>query len=358
MKGVVLTRGCSCLAVAALVAAWLFSGRVEAEVPSYTVLRTDAGIVIDGVLDEADWAKAQPVGAFFFPWWTAGEKEPTEAKLLWDDNYLYLAIVCSDRHIWADHYSTNDWTYNDDCAELFWFPGTDTVNKYYTFEINCLGNLLSVSKNPDYSISDRRSRVMVPRIGRTVNGTVNNDSDTDTGWTLEVAIKYTDYPEFGTVRPSDGTVWRAGINRCGGKTNAQYSQWSASQTMKPNFHVPADFGKFVFSSAKVGTGVGVERDTSARKPEPVSLADAFPNPFNAATTISFALAAESRVTLAIYSVNDQKIRTLIDSRLAAGDHHTVWDGIDDHGRMASSGVYFIRLRADGQELSRRMTLLK
>jgi hypothetical protein len=64
--------------------------------PEYQVQRATGKITIDGVLDEADWAAAKPVGDFVFPWWTEGEKEQTQVKLLWDDTFIYLAYVCQD----------------------------------------------------------------------------------------------------------------------------------------------------------------------------------------------------------------------------------------------------------------------
>ena len=65
--------------------------------PEYVVKRTTEKIVIDGILDEADWQAAKSVGDFKFPWWTAGDKEQTEVKMLWNDTFLYVAWKCSDR---------------------------------------------------------------------------------------------------------------------------------------------------------------------------------------------------------------------------------------------------------------------
>ena len=93
---------------------------------------------------------------------------------------------------------------------------------------------------------------MVPHIGQTIQGTVNDDTDTDTGWILEVAIRFTDYPELNKKGvPSEGDMWRIGLNRCGGKTNEQCSQWSPSKTDRPKFHCPEDFGKIFFTMKKV-----------------------------------------------------------------------------------------------------------
>jgi hypothetical protein len=228
----------------------LFPVTALPEVPEYIVLRTTEKIVIDGILDEADWAAAIPVGDFKFPWWEKGEKEQTEVKILWDDTYMYVAFTCQDAHIWAEHYDTNSTTYKDDCVEIFWNPNPEAGDMYNMFEMNCIGNLLSVYNNFKRSIHERESRIMVPHIAQTIKGTVNNDEDTDSGWVLEIAIRFSDYPELSKrTAPIAGDMWRVGLNRCGGKTNNQSSQWSPSS--KKSFHSPKDFGKIYFSSKSV-----------------------------------------------------------------------------------------------------------
>lgn len=217
----------------------------SADMKTYTVKRATEPIVLDGILDEADWAAAAPAGDFVFPWWTSGEKEMTVVKMLWTDEFLYLAYACDDKYIWADHYNTNASVSIDDCVELFWNPSPDLQANYYQFEINALGNILSIMRGT-------RQTIMLPHISQHIDGTLNNDGDTDKGWVVEMALRYSEYPELSTATPpKDGDFWRIGLNRCGGKSNYQYSQWSASQTTKPNFHVPDDFGRLNFSSEPV-----------------------------------------------------------------------------------------------------------
>ena len=224
----------------------------RADVPEYIVKRTTEKIVIDGILDEADWDSARSVGAFAFPWWEKGEKEQTEVKLLWDDTFLYISYKCADKHIWAEHFDTNSTTYRDDCVELFWNPNPEAGDWYNMFEINCIGNLLSVYNNFERSIHERESRIMVPHIAQTIQGTINKDDDIDTGWIIEVAVRFSDYPELSKrTAPIVGDMWRAGLNRCGGKTNPQYSQWSPAQTPKPSFHAFKYFGNIIFGSEQV-----------------------------------------------------------------------------------------------------------
>ncbi|GAF71687.1 unnamed protein product, partial [marine sediment metagenome] len=128
----------------------------------------------------------------------------------------------------------------------------DPKRKYNMFEINCIGNLLSVYVDGGVSIHERIRRLMVPHIAQTIQGTVNNDDDTDTGWIIEMAIRFSDYTElFDGSTPEDGDMWKIGLNRLGGKTNPQHSQWSPSKSEKPNFHRPEDFGKIFFRKKPV-----------------------------------------------------------------------------------------------------------
>jgi len=74
----------------------------------------------------------------------------------------------------------------------------------------------------------------------------------------------------------------------------------------------------------------------------------YPNPFNPSTTIRYGLPGRGVVRLTIYSILGEKIRTLIaDEDRAAGYHEAVWDGTDDHGRAAASGVYLYRMDVTG-----------
>lgn len=86
----------------------------------------------------------------------------------------------------------------------------------------------------------------------------------------------------------------------------------------------------------------------------------YPNPFNPATTLRFEIPANrGTVTLAIYNALGQKLKTLVQERLAAGAYEVQWRGDGDNGQNAPSGIYFAVLKSNGQELQRaKMVLLK
>ncbi|OGG43597.1 MAG: hypothetical protein A3F84_24055 [Candidatus Handelsmanbacteria bacterium RIFCSPLOWO2_12_FULL_64_10] len=89
-----------------------------------------------------------------------------------------------------------------------------------------------------------------------------------------------------------------------------------------------------------------------------SLSVAYPNPFNPVTTLRYDLAEEGEVRLMIYNLSGQVVRQLVAGRQAAGRYSVVWDGRDEGGRSASSGVYLARLEAGAFQQTRKMLLLK
>lgn len=83
-----------------------------------------------------------------------------------------------------------------------------------------------------------------------------------------------------------------------------------------------------------------------------------PNPFNPTTEIAFSLPNAADVTLEVYNITGQRIATLVDGHLSAGYHTVIWDGTDDNARLAASGIYLYRIKADGFVETRKMVLMK
>ncbi len=84
----------------------------------------------------------------------------------------------------------------------------------------------------------------------------------------------------------------------------------------------------------------------------------YPNPFNPRTEIRFDLAEEAPVRIEVLDVRGRRVRTLVDGMRPAGSHQVVWRGRGDDGRGVASGVYFVRLIADGRAQTHKMTLVK
>lgn len=105
--------------------------------------------------------------------------------------------------------------------------------------------------------------------------------------------------------------------------------------------------------------VSVEPLSSATVPRQFALDQNYPNPFNPATEISYSLPRPAEVRLEIFNLLGQKVRSLLHhEKQAAGRCTVFWDGRDDFGRSAASGIYLYRITAGDFIRTMKMTLLK
>jgi len=93
-------------------------------------------------------------------------------------------------------------------------------------------------------------------------------------------------------------------------------------------------------------------------PKIFHLARNYPNPFNPETTIKYQLPKPGYVSLNIYNLLGQRVRTLVDDEKPAGYYQIIWDGRDDRGVLVSSGIYLYELRASDFQKTRKMLILK
>ncbi|HET6348353.1 MAG TPA: FlgD immunoglobulin-like domain containing protein [Candidatus Krumholzibacteria bacterium] len=100
------------------------------------------------------------------------------------------------------------------------------------------------------------------------------------------------------------------------------------------------------------TGVG---DTPAL---PLALLPAYPSPFNAVTHLDYTLPAAAHVQMRVYDVRGALVRTLVDGNRGVGMGGVVWDGADDHGVQAASGVYYVHFNAGGEVRKQKVVLVR
>jgi hypothetical protein len=105
--------------------------------------------------------------------------------------------------------------------------------------------------------------------------------------------------------------------------------------------------------------VGSDDQPDAGAPVPKTrLVKSYPNPFDTFTEIAYELAVDGFVSLKIYSLNGELVRTLVDESQDAGHHTTKWDGRDDQGKQAASGSYFYQLESGGVIQTQKIFLLR
>jgi len=116
---------------------------------------------------------------------------------------------------------------------------------------------------------------------------------------------------------------------------------------------PLDVSEMVYASV-----VAVSETDIVGLAKPTTLYANYPNPFNPTTTIAFEIAVPSYVTVDVYNIKGQKVKTLINAMCGSGRHSLMWNGDDDSEQHVGSGVYFYRMTVDGYTSVRKMLLMK
>jgi hypothetical protein len=214
--------------------------------PRYEVHRASGRVVVDGEIGTQEWAAASPAVEFQFPWDSqTGAKQKTRARLLWDDEYLYVAYECDDADIYAQFTERDDPVYRDDTVEIFLNVKPSQIAAYYGFEVNARGAY------NDYICTEaqhylKRFQMEGLKMSSHIDGTLNMRGDKDRGWSMEVAIPWKNFDSMAPP-PKVGTVYTANLNRWDGvEPNRRLSVWSDSKLDWPHPHAPEHFGELVF----------------------------------------------------------------------------------------------------------------
>ena len=239
----------------------------------YVCGRAPSPVVVDGAIDDPAWTQAP---------WTAdfadieGDKRPaptlrTRAKLLWDADYLYIAAELAEPHVWANLTAHDSVIFQDNDFEVFLDPDGDN-HKYFEIEINARNtewDLFLPKPYRDNGSADNSWEVPGLKKGVKVLGTINDPTDTDTGWTVELAIPWQDLARDGRppVAPKDGDRWRINFSRVEWDTTVEggkYVKVKENGKVKPehnwiwspqgviDMHQPERWGYLQFSTQAPG----------------------------------------------------------------------------------------------------------
>lgn len=179
----------------------------------YAVRRASAPLTIDGRLDEPAWKNAAKIDQFkLFRPVDVPRLPATSARLLWDDDHLYVGFECQDDDIWSYSATDDAPIYLGDVAELFIKPRQDSL-AYYEFVFAPSGAIYdarytSRGAGLSHRYGDWNSRA---KIAVTRDGTDDNDTDDDRGYVVEVAIPLQAFAD--SERPAKDVDWKFGVFR-------------------------------------------------------------------------------------------------------------------------------------------------
>ena len=243
-------RGSLALAVAFVCAASCaaLSQERRRAVPAYEVLRASSPIRVDGRLDEPSWRAAPGVGPFVRNRDAAPVPNGTEAKVLYDDRFLYFSFRSEDENIWATMRRRDQHLWEEEVVEVF-LQADPRVPHYIELEVNPLGTLL------DIYLIDRRKHLPYEswnsaglRWAVRVDGKVDGRAS-DRGWTCEIALPLEDVVTAPHLPPLPGERWRMNLYRVESRPAPLGLAWSP--TMEGDFHIPSMFGEIIFSGRAV-----------------------------------------------------------------------------------------------------------
>ncbi|NOY58673.1 MAG: T9SS type A sorting domain-containing protein [Calditrichaeota bacterium] len=104
---------------------------------------------------------------------------------------------------------------------------------------------------------------------------------------------------------------------------------------------------------------GVTSDLNTGIPTDFNLSQNYPNPFNPTTNMTYRIAKNVQVSLTVYNLLGQKIRTLVNKKQAAGQYRVQWDGRDNSGQKIGSGIFFYTLNVgDKHQITKKMVMVK
>ena len=232
-----------------------FAARAQQAQPeplSYDCHRATHPIVIDGKLDDPEWSEA-PWTSDFVDIEGSAKPKPrfrTRAKMLYDDKYLYIAAELEEPNVTGTLTNHDSVIFHDNDFEVFIKPLPQTES-YYEFEINALNTGWDLFLNKPYNQdgkADNSWDIAGLKTAVAIQGTLNNSSDTDQRWTVEIAYPLSAFDSRQTVpQPQPGTVWRIDFSRVEWKPgNPKEDNWVWSPQGVINMHVPERWGYLYF----------------------------------------------------------------------------------------------------------------
>ena len=222
--------------------------------PWYDCVYIDQKIEIDGKLNESVWEKAQAVQLVKTDTGQLPNKK-TEAKMLWDDQYLYVGFICSDNDIWTTISDHDGPIYGEEVVEVFIDPDKDQKT-YIELEVNPMNVLfdgfvingkqqqLGIKVLLDWESRDLKHAVFIDGHLKTSHPNQRVEpSQPDQSWFCEMAIPFSDCITAPNIPPKKGDEWRLNLYRIERgkiKKEDEYSAWSP--TRKIDYHRPQHFG--------------------------------------------------------------------------------------------------------------------
>jgi hypothetical protein len=226
----------------------------------YVARMVTKGPKLDGKLDDGVWADAPSTGAFVNTLSGAPVAQQTEAKLLWDKKFLYVAFDNADSDVWAALDKRDDKLWTQEADELM-IDADGNGKTYIELQVAPNGNVFDTYLPERRRYEDTVDPKLKPFSWNSkltakvhVDGTLNKREDQDKRWTAELAIPLEDVKGMDDksavkLPPTPGDVWRINLYRMDVPAGKPQQAAGWSPPMVGDFHALDRFGELVFGDA-------------------------------------------------------------------------------------------------------------
>ena len=225
------------------------------ELPSYNAVKIESAIIVDGKMDEPAWQDAMPATFnYYYRDEKPSDKQKSTFRLMWDEQHLFLFYQFEDKYLTAREVNRDGEPYLDDCAEIFLIPVPEALDTHFCFEVNIYKATNDILFFNDYYKGSNvgfKPFNPVVEIETTYLGTINDNSDIDTGWAMEMKIPISIFGFLANFEPlKPGNSWRfLAIRQERNEVEGSRRTTSTIFEMPKNFndvHVPSHFGVLNF----------------------------------------------------------------------------------------------------------------
>lgn len=247
---------------------------------TYIVTKTSDAIIIDGKDDDQSWLTAPFTDLFIDIEGKENPRYDTRAKMLWDDDHLYIYARLEEPDIWGNLTKRDTIIYFNNDFEVFLDPSGKGVN-YFEIEINALGTVWDLLLTKPYRVGGKAINNWNPdklRFAVYSEGTLNDPSDTDSFWSVEMAIPMKALLEpkiIPRILPAEGEQWRINFSRVQWQyeiIDGKYQRKRENEKLLPennwvwcnqktiNMHQPERWGIIQFTTKSSDKGIDFIED--------------------------------------------------------------------------------------------------
>jgi len=217
---------------------------------TYLIRKADGSVPLEDPWSSPVWTRtdvapvAHCVGGVF------GHQPTTQARVLYDDEALYVAFRVEDQFVRAAAETWHDRVCRDSCVELFFSPGEDASVGYFNFEMNCSGVML-VHFQPAPAENVQQMPVELCEridIWSSMPHQVEPEIVEPTVWQVSYRLPLSILGHFLEITPTaSGVRWKGNFYKCADNTSQpHWLSWAPIDTPGPNFHRPDSFGALLF----------------------------------------------------------------------------------------------------------------